>query len=85
MVENNEEVDIKTKNRLWNHRRRGYYLGVVWALLSTIAFIALEIAYPGLIERIAVVVGWSYGVSTTLILAYYGNTAVEEFSRNKLP
>jgi len=29
----------------------------------------------------SVVIGWSYGIPATLIIGYYGNTAVEELAK----
>lgn len=67
----------------WRHRRRGYYFGIIWTIVSTFIWIGLELFRPNVLDSLGVVIGWSYGFSTTLIIAYYGNTAVEEFSKNK--
>lgn len=80
-----DDREFTRQERQWKHRRRGYYMGIFWTVLSTIVFVYLETNQPGLIERIGVVVGWSYGVATTLILAYYGNTAVDDFSKSRYP
>lgn len=63
--------------RWWRHRRRGYYAGMAWAALQTIGWIALEWLKPGSVGALGAVIGWSYGVSMTLILAYFGNTTAE--------
>lgn len=67
-------------NRWWKHRRAGYYTGVVWAILQTFIWIALWFK-TGELEGLGPVVAWSYGISLTLIVSYFGNTAVEEYVR----
>ena len=67
--------------RWWTHRRAGYYTGIIWAVIQTILWSALELFRPDTLEAMGVVIGWSYGVCATLILGYYGNTAVEEHAK----
>lgn len=71
--------------RWWKHRRRGYYIGIWWAVIITFLFVGIELKSPGTVEKMGVVIGWAYGVSVTLIVAYYSNTAVEEFAKNRNP
>lgn len=61
----------------WRHRRGGFYFGRNWAVLQTFLWIGIGVYDVELIQALGVVVGASYGVSMTLILGYYGNTAVE--------
>lgn len=70
-------------NRWWNNRRKGYHIGMGWAIFQTFLWITLEVLRPTILENMGVVIGWSYGISMTLIVSYYGNTAVEEFMRNR--
>jgi hypothetical protein len=65
------------QERWWKHRRRGYYVGLFWAVLQTPAWVALEIASPGSVASLGVIAGWSYGISATVIVSYFGNTAAE--------
>ena len=67
-------------NRWWKHRRRGYYAGMWWALIQTPAWIALELHTAGSVSAMAAVVGWSYGISATLIVSYFGNNIAEAFA-----
>lgn len=63
----------------WVQRRRGYYVGMWWAFLQTAVWAAVEIYRPGLIGASGPVIAWAYGISGTLIVAYYSNTAIEEY------
>ncbi len=67
-------------NRWWKHRRRGYYAGMWWALIQTGLWIALEYNRPGIIETMGVVIGWSYGISATLIISYFGNNITDAWA-----
>lgn len=82
MSEMTEHPDPKV---YWKHRRKGYYIGLVWAILQTFLWIGIELNTPDTIQNMGVVIGWSYGLSVSLIVAYYSNTAVEEFLRNRNP
>lgn len=68
-------------SRWWKHRRAGYYSGITWTVLQTFVWILIELWRPDTMASMSVVIGWSYGISATLILGYYGNTAVEELAR----
>jgi hypothetical protein len=70
-------------SRWWNNRRKGYHVGMSWAIIQTFLWACLELYRPTIIENMGVVIAWSYGISMTLIVSYYGNTAVEEFMRNR--
>jgi len=74
------EAEHPNPGRWWKHRRRGYYSGMAWAFLQTPAWIALELHTAGAVESMAAVVGWSYGISATLIVSYFGNTIAESFA-----
>tara|TARA_R110000850_G_scaffold264606_1_gene393777 strand:+ start:20393 stop:20641 length:249 start_codon:yes stop_codon:yes gene_type:complete len=67
-------------NRWWKHRRRGYYTGKWWAILQTPGWVALELHRPGSVAALAVVIGWSYGISATLIVSYFGNNIAEAWA-----
>jgi len=67
--------------RWWKHRRAGYYTGITWSVIQTFCWAVLEIWRPGTIASMSVVIGWSYGIPATLIIGYYGNTAVEELAK----
>lgn len=63
--------------RWWRHRRRGYYWGIGWGIGQTIMWACIEVQRPGFMVNMGAVVGWSYGMSVTLIVAYFGNTTAE--------
>lgn len=67
----------------WRHRRKMAYMSLAWTLVQTFLWAALEFINPGFIQSSATVVGWSYGTASTVILGYFGNTAVDTY-RNKL-
>lgn len=67
-------------NRWWKHRRRGYYTGKWWAILQTFLWLILGLKDPKALEAMSVVIGWSYGISATLIVSYFGNTIAESFA-----
>ena len=66
--------------RWWNHRRRGFYIGLWWTAIQTVIWIAIGIYDTEVIKALGIVVGWCYAISATLIVAYYGNNAIEAFS-----
>ncbi|WP_165856746.1 hypothetical protein [Marinobacter sp. JSM 1782161] len=67
-------------SRWWKHRRRGYYAGMWWAAIQTLGWVILEFCKPGIVASLAVVVGWSYGISATLIISYFGNNIAEAWA-----
>ncbi|MBG24047.1 MAG: hypothetical protein CMF22_11395 [Idiomarinaceae bacterium] len=67
----------------WTHRRRMAYAAGVWIILQTILFCALGIFWPSLIDTIGVVIGWSYGASVGVIMAYFGNTIATDVVSTK--
>lgn len=71
--------------RWWKHRRRGYYAGMWWTLIQTIAWAGLELHKPGVIAAMATVIGWSYGISATLIISYFGNNIAEAWANRGKP
>ncbi len=72
-------------NRWWTHRRRGYYAGMWWAFLQTPIWAAVELAKPGALPSMSVVIGWSYGISATLIISYFGNNIAEAWAGRVKP
>lgn len=80
-----ETAEHPNPNRWWRHRRRGYYTGLAWAILQTPAWVTLEVLKPGTISALAVVIGWSYGISATLIISYFGNTTAEALASRGKP
>lgn len=74
------QTEHPNPGRWWKHRRRGYYSGMVWALFQTGLWILLEYNKPGTVQNMGVVIGWSYGISATLIVSYFGNTIAESWS-----
>lgn len=75
-----DRSDHPNPGRWWKHRRRGYYSGMCWALVQTVIWIAMEYHRPGIVDSMAVVVGWSYGISATLIVSYFGNNIAEAWA-----
>lgn len=69
--------------RYWKHRRRGYYTGMAWALLQTPCWVAIELINPGTLAAMSAVIGWSYGISGTLIVSYYGGNMAQEVAKAK--
>lgn len=70
-------------NQWWKHRRRGYYISLIWAIVQTFLWALLEYFMPGSVQSLSSVVGWSYGLASTVILGYYGNTAIQTYLENK--
>src|SRR5690554_4109277 len=66
----------------WKHRRRMAYVSVIWSILQTIMWIGIELIAPGTVSSLSAVIGWSYGSVSTIILGYFGNTAVDTY-RNR--
>lgn len=66
--------------RWWMHRRRGYYAGIWWGVLQTPAWMVLGYHKHEVVMSMGAVIGWSYGIAISLILAYYGNTAIETWA-----
>lgn len=71
-------------NRWWTYRRKGMFIGIKWAIIQTLAWIALGVYDKDIVSALTAVIGWSYGISALLIVGYYSNTAVEEYARNGL-
>lgn len=67
----------------WFHRRSGFYTGVGWAIIQTLIWIVIAVKFTQTMASLGPVIAWSYGVSLTLILAYYSNTLVEEIYKRK--
>lgn len=66
--------------RWWKHRRRGYYAGMLWAFMQTPFWVVLEVMKPGAVPNLGAVIGWSYGISVTLIVSYFGNNIAEAWA-----
>lgn len=69
--------------RYWKHRRRGYYAGIWWAIAQTPMWVAIELKNPGTLEALTAVVGWSYAISGTLIVSYYGGNIAQDVAKAK--
>lgn len=67
----------------WKHRRAGYYTGIRWGIIQTFLWGVLAVYDKDLLTVMSVVIAGSYGLSMTLVVAYYGNTAVEEWMRSR--
>jgi hypothetical protein len=67
--------------RWWRHRRAGFYTGIVWSIVQTFLWAGLALWKTDAVSSLGVVIGWSYGIPATLIIGYYGNTAVEELAK----
>lgn len=70
-------------NTYWKHRRRLCYIAFFVAIIQTVLLVFLAMHNPDAIVALGSVIGWSYGLYTAIVLAYYGNTAVEEYAKNK--
>lgn len=71
------EAEHPDPDRWWKHRRRGYYAGMWAGALQTPIWIIIGLVDAKAIASMTAVIGWSYGICATLILAYFGNTTVE--------
>ena len=67
--------------RLWRHRKRGYYIGIWMMWIQTVVWAALGLYSPQAIQALAVVIGSAYGCAITLVIQYSANTAVEEWAK----
>ena len=68
-------------DKLWRHRRRGYYTGIHMMWVQTVLWVVLAWHSPTAIEALTVVIGSAYGSAITLVLQYSANTAVEEWAK----
>lgn len=59
------------------------YVSVAWAIIQTFVWVGIELYAPGFIASAATVIGWSYGTASTIIIGYFGNTAVETYREEK--
>lgn len=69
--------------RYWRHRRRGYYFGMAWAFFQTPGWVLVELLSPGFALSMGAVIGWSYGISGTLIVSYYGGNMAQDLANAK--
>jgi hypothetical protein len=76
-----EEEKHPNPERWWRVRRGGFYFGRNWAVVQTFIWIALGLYDVTVMEKASTIAGWSYGVCIILIIGYYSNTALEEFSK----
>ncbi|OEY66812.1 hypothetical protein [Marinobacter sp. X15-166B] len=67
--------------RYWTHRRRGYYYGMAWAFGQTPIWLLVAVLNPAALEALGPVIGWSYGISGTLIVSYYGGNMAQEVAK----
>lgn len=67
----------------WFVRRTTMLVSLALAVLTTISAVILEIGNPGIVQSLSPALGWHYTALTAPVLGYYGNTAVEEWSRSK--
>lgn len=74
-----KEPEHPNPARWWRHRRRGYYSAMVWTVAQTLMWVWVAFEDAQILSALGAVIGWSYGIPATLIVAYYGNTAVEEW------
>lgn len=63
--------------KYWTHRRRGFFIGLWWAVVQTFLWVAVGIYSVDVLEALGVVIGWSYGISATTTVSYYGGNAFE--------
>ena len=48
--------------------------------MQTPCWVLLGIYDPKVLESMGVVIGWSYGISATLIVSYFGNNIAEAWA-----
>ena len=67
----------------WKIRRRTMYVAIVLICIFTFAFVIVGLQKPPALESMGVLIGWVYGVLSLPVVGYYGNTAVEEYAKNR--
>lgn len=53
------------------------------SIIQTVLLAILAYLRPDAVQSLGAVVGWSYGLYMAVIMGYYGNTAVEEYAKNR--
>lgn len=83
VVEKVEDKDPRNIERWWKNRRRMAYISLTWSILQTPLWILLIWAKDVPLSGIDSIMGWSYGIPMSIILAYFGNTLAEELVKHK--
>lgn len=67
----------------WKHRRRHSYTALWTAILQTLFMLVAEIFWPGIVGRLAPMIGPAYTFCGFIVLAYIANCAVEAWIGKK--
>lgn len=59
------------------------YISIVWAIIQTFVWVVVEILFPGTINGLGAVIGWSYSLASVPIMGYFANTAIDTFKNPK--
>lgn len=70
-------------NKWWLHRRLAMYISLASSIIQTILFSILAYHKPESMLALGAVVGFSYGFFTMVCLAYFSNTALQEYMERK--
>lgn len=67
----------------WRIRRYTMFASIFLIVVLTIGFAVIGLHNPAALTAMSAVVGWVYGALSIPLLGYYGNTAVEEYAKNR--
>tara|TARA_B100000929_G_C15179494_1_gene308214 strand:- start:127 stop:372 length:246 start_codon:yes stop_codon:yes gene_type:complete len=70
-------------NAHWIHRRRLAYLSLFFSFFQTLMFTLIAYLSPDSLSSLAAVIGWSYGLLTTVLAAYLGTASVEDYIKQR--
>lgn len=66
-------------SRWWRWRRILMFMSFAWTIAQTFVWIAVGIHSIELLSALSIVIGWSYGIPTTAIIAYLGGSSFSDY------
>lgn len=77
---NNNPPDL---NLHWKYRRILAFSSLFFSFFQTLLFTVIAYLSPESLSSLAAVIGWSYGLLTTVIAGYLGTASVEDYMKQK--
>ena len=70
-------------NKHWRYRRFLAFTSLFFSFFQTLMFTVIAYFSPDSLASLAAVIGWSYGLLTTVIAGYLGTASVEDYMKQK--
>lgn len=76
-------VENPDPSKHWKIRRRTMFVSLALIVVFSIVFIIIGIKNPTALTAMTPLLAWVFGSLSLPVLAYFSNTALEDFAKNR--